>query len=316
MTSYDDPRVSAKIRGFVKIAKEQGLGWVWDDTCCIDKRSSAELEEAINSMFRWYAEAAVCFAYLEDVEDDCVVQETNSAFRRSVWFTRGWTLQELLAPQLVLFFSQGWKCLGTKVGLARLVCDITGIDIEVLTMRRALKHVSVARRMLWAANRKTSRVEDRAYSLLGIFDVSMSTIYGEGNYAFRRLQVKIMKRNTDHTLFTWGELWRHSGGGSTPATPIRGRERGAPSRLRKIATEPHPITSKRAVPHFTPPPVDDDKGLFARSPSDFRHAMTTISVDEVIEQISECVNVVIPQAAVCLLLSQVTTLVLMGTLCC
>ncbi len=288
----------------METAKEQGFGWVWDDTCCIDKRSSAELGEAINSMFRWYAEAAVCFAYLEDVEDDCVVQETNSAFRRSVWFTRGWTLQELLAPQLVLFFSRGWKCLGTKVGLARLVCGITGIDIEVLTMRRALKHVSVARRMLWAANRKTSRIEDRAYSLLGIFDVSMSTIYGEGSYAFRRLQVKIMKRNSDHTLFAWGDAWRHSDtGGSAPATPIRGRGagRGAPGRLRKIVTEPLPVTSKNAVPLFTPPPVDDEKGLFARSPSDFRHIMTAISVDEVIEQISECVNVVIPQAAVCLL---------------
>lgn len=251
-------------------------------------------------MFRWYEEAAVCFVYLEDVEDDCVVQETNSAFRRSVWFTRGWTLQELLAPQLVLFFSQGWKCLGTKFGLARLVCDITGIDIEVLTMRLALKHVSVARRMLWAANRKTSRIEDRAYSLLGIFGVSMSTIYGEGGYAFRRLQVKIMKHNTDHTLFAWGETWRHPSGGSTPTTPIGGRGRGAPSRLglRKIVTEPRAITPKHAVPPFTPLPDDDNKGLFARSPSDFRYAMTTISVDEVIEQISDCVNVIIPPAAV------------------
>ncbi|KAL1949843.1 hypothetical protein VTO73DRAFT_8724 [Trametes versicolor] len=298
VTSYDDPRVSAKIRGCVEMAKEQGLGWVWDDTCCIDKRSSAELEEAINSMFRWYAEAAVCFALLEDVEDECVVQETNSAFRRSVWFTRGWTLQELLAPQLVLFFSQGWKCLGTKVGLARLVCDITGIDIEVLTMRRALKHVSVARRMLWAANRRTSRIEDRAYALLGIFDVSMSTIYGEGSYAFRRLQVKIMKRNAEHTLFAWGEVWKHPGGRATPATSIGGRGRGAPGRPRKAVTEPLPTTSKHVVPHVTPPPADDDKGLFAQSPSDFRHVMTTISVNEVIELISECVNVpIIPQAA-------------------
>lgn len=283
-------------------AKGQGLGWVWDDTCCVDKRSSAELEEVINSMFQWYAEAVVCFAYMEDVEDDCVVQETNSTFRRSVWFTRGWTLQELLAPQLVLFFSQGWKCLGTKVGLARLVCDITGIDIEVLTMHRALKDVSVARRMLWAANRKTLKTEDEAYSLLGLFDVSMSTVYGEGRHAFQRLQAKIMKRNNDHTLFAWGETWRHSGRISTTATPIRGRARV------RGKTDPPPVKpSKNVVPHFTPPPANDHRGLFARLPSDFRYVMTTASVDEVIGQISEFINVIyISEGAVCSLLLPLT----------
>ncbi|EIW59589.1 HET-domain-containing protein, partial [Trametes versicolor FP-101664 SS1] len=206
VTSYGDHRVSKKVRECVKVAKEQGFAWVWDDTCCIDKRSSAELEEAINSMFQWYTEAAVCLAYLKDVPDDCFPGEpgpVSRSFRNSVWFKRGWTLQELLAPRYLVFLSEEWNYLGTRAMLADVIQEITGIDAGVLTFRRHLQHVPVATRMSWAANRQTKRIEDQAYSLLGIFEVSMSTIYGEGSYAFQRLQAKVMKRHADHTLFAW-----------------------------------------------------------------------------------------------------------------
>ncbi|KAH9847543.1 heterokaryon incompatibility protein-domain-containing protein, partial [Lenzites betulinus] len=284
VTSYDDPRVGSKIRESVRVAKEQGYGWIWNDTCCIDKRSSSELDEAINSMFRWYAEAAVCFAYLQDVPDDCSLEETNSHFRRSIWFTRGWTLQELLAPHFLLFFSENWVCHGTKTGLASLVQEITGIEAEVLTLRRPLQDISVARRMSWASGRNTTKPEDRAYSLLGIFDVSMPTIYGEGSYAFRRLQVKIMKHHPDHTLFAWGDTWRPAGIDET----------GGPNKMHKSHTEPRP-KSRNASSLLTPPLLDLDKSIFARSPSDFQHgAMTIISPSELIKRVKDIFDITIP----------------------
>ncbi|KAI0636232.1 hypothetical protein C8Q77DRAFT_1155937 [Trametes polyzona] len=143
VTSYEDPRVSAKIRGCVAAARKHGFGWVWHDVCCMDKKSSAELDETINSMFSWYAKAAICFAYLEDVPDGCVVEELGSHFRRSRWFTRGWTLQELIAPFFLIFLSRGWEYLGTKIGLATLLEEITGIEEAILTSRRPLQHVKI-----------------------------------------------------------------------------------------------------------------------------------------------------------------------------
>ncbi|KAL1949700.1 hypothetical protein VTO73DRAFT_8581 [Trametes versicolor] len=289
VTSYDDSQVSAKIRGCVRAAKEHGFGWIWNDTCCIDKRSSAELEEAINSMFRWYAEAAMCLAYLEDVSDGCAIEETDSAFRRSMWFKRGWTLQELLAPHCLVFLSVNWKHLGTKFGSADLLHDITGIDPEVLTFHRALQHVSVARRMSWASRRETSRIEDQAYSLLGIFDVSMATIYGEGSHAFRRLQVKIMKRTADHTLFAWGDSWPPVDRGLVVQTPR------APSEAHK--SNPSTWSSLRRS-RFTPPSFEHSRSLFAPSPAEFEHAaMSAVSLSEVVQQVREFFDVVISPAS-------------------
>ncbi|OJT09273.1 Vegetative incompatibility protein HET-E-1 [Trametes pubescens] len=203
---YDDARVSPKIRGGVNAAKTHGIDWLWIDASCIDKTSSAELSEAINSMFSWYAEAQICYAYLQDVPDSCTLDSPGSAFRTSRWFTRGWTLQELIAPRYLIFMSSEWTYLGTKASLAPLLSDITGIDMEVLTKRRELQHVSVARRMSWASKRQTTRVEDEAYSLMGLFGITMPTIYGEGREAFRRLQKEIMKRWSDQTLFAWGQV--------------------------------------------------------------------------------------------------------------
>ncbi|KAI0830098.1 heterokaryon incompatibility protein-domain-containing protein [Trametes gibbosa] len=252
--SYNDSRVSEKIRGAVYAARQLGFLWIWIDTCCIDKTSSAELEEAINSMFRWYAEAEVCFAYLFDVTSGCRLEAPRSRFRRSRWFERGWTLQELIAPQFLLFMAVDWTPLGTKAALASLLEDITGIDAAILTFHRSLHQVSVARRMSWASSRKTSRVEDEAYSVMGLFDVSMSTIYGEGRDAFRRLQEEIMKRIPDHTLFAWGECF--------PLTP-------APNT---------PLVHRRAP----------TSSLFAPSPSEFRGSalMVPISLSTIPELVS------------------------------
>lgn len=275
----------------MRAAREQGFGWIWNDTCCIDTRSSAELEEAINSMYRWYAEAAMCLAYLQDVPDDCPIEDASSAFRKSRWFKRGWTLQELLAPHCLVFLSANWKHLGTKFGLADLLQDITGIDAEVLTFRRALQHVSVARRMSWASKRETSRTEDQAYSLLGIFDVSMATIYGEGEYAFRRLQVKIMKRTADHTLFAWGNAWPSIHTGPFVQSPS----------VHDWARKNHPSSPlhKATPPRFRPPSFEQSKSLFAPSPAEFEHAaMSAIPLPEAMKQAREFFNIVIPSTSV------------------
>lgn len=171
--------------------------------CCIDKTSSAELSEAINSMFRWYQNAQACYAYLADVSSDSGPSQEPSEFSKSRWFTRGWTLQELIAPSNVVFYSRDWHILGTKDQLADLLERITRIDCETLR-GQDLQFVSVSKKMSWAAHRKTSRVEDIAYSLLGIFDVNMPLLYGEGKKAFLRLQEEILKVSNDQTLFAWG----------------------------------------------------------------------------------------------------------------
>jgi hypothetical protein len=178
------------------------LEWAWVDTCCIDKKSSAELSEAINSMYAWYAEAAACYAYLSDVQTSDDVQSEDSMFRRSRWFTRGWTLQELIAPRFVDFFDTTWKFVGTKLTLSNLLHEITGVSLDSLRTR-GLRGISIAQKMSWAASRQTTRKEDIAYCLLGLFNVNMPLLYGEGGKAFLRLQQEIIKTSPDHTIFAW-----------------------------------------------------------------------------------------------------------------
>ncbi|KAI0741538.1 heterokaryon incompatibility protein-domain-containing protein, partial [Daedaleopsis nitida] len=197
-------KTTDKIRNFCAFARKHGHQRVWVDTCCIDKSSSAELSEAINSMYDWYNRARVCYVYLPDVSDfDHPVTKAGSQIRRSKWFSRGWTLQELIAPRTLVFLSMEWTIIGTKESLAHLVEEITGIDADILVHKRSLDSVSVARRMSWASERQTTRVEDEAYCLMGIFGVKMPTIYGEGSAAFVRLQEEILKRTCDQTLFVW-----------------------------------------------------------------------------------------------------------------
>ncbi|KGQ07306.1 Vegetative incompatibility protein HET-E-1 [Beauveria bassiana D1-5] len=195
----------AKIRECCVQAVRDGLAFAWVDTCCIDKTSSAELNEAINSMYAWYRDAALCYAFLSDVPAT-VSDDDAGAFDRSAWFTRGWTLQELLAPAHVVFYDSAWQPLGSRdeAPLTERIAAVTRIDAAVLRGDVALTDRSVAQRMAWAADRTTTRLEDRAYSLLGLFGVNMPMLYGEGGArAFRRLQEEIMKVSDDQSLFAW-----------------------------------------------------------------------------------------------------------------
>lgn len=199
-----------KILSAAKQALSDGIQYLWADTICIDRTNGYEISEAINAMFTWYSNAAVCYAHLEDV----VFQEYKSGYRtwehdfaESRWFTRGWTLQELVAPKKVVFFAKGWQWLGTKADstLSKVVEKVTKIEAKVLSDPGQIFRTCIARRMAWASARKTTRPEDIAYSLMGIFGVNMQLLYGEGGEnAFVRLQEEIIKTSDDHTLFAWG----------------------------------------------------------------------------------------------------------------
>ncbi|KAI6039090.1 heterokaryon incompatibility protein-domain-containing protein, partial [Pisolithus marmoratus] len=204
-------------------AQKDRMEWVWVDTCCIDKKSSAELSEAINSMYRWYAKAKLCYVYLHDVCDTIRDSWKNRKEPKAIprWFLRGWTLQELIAPKVVRFFNQKWEYIGNKGELAGILTEITRIPVMVLWngMQEALSSAdnagrpSVAQIISWAADRTTTREEDRAYSLLGLLGVHMPMMYGEGKNAFRRLQLKIIRRSNDHSIFAWG--WTRKSGWSS-----------------------------------------------------------------------------------------------------
>ncbi|KAI9667827.1 MAG: hypothetical protein M1821_000646 [Bathelium mastoideum] len=206
-----------KIVQTCKLATKDGLNYAWIDTCCIDKRSSSELSEAINSMFQWYSEAVVCYVMLDDVRAANLVYELEKAR----WFTRGWTLQELLAPRDVKFFDREWSFILTRSDLEEYIARITGIDRDALRGHASvefIRHTSVAKRLSWAAGRETTRKEDEAYCLLGLFGIQMAMLYGERDQAFQRLQEEIMKVSTDQTIFAWREdklledVWKHKPG--------------------------------------------------------------------------------------------------------
>ncbi|KAG9229618.1 HET and ankyrin domain protein [Amylocarpus encephaloides] len=182
---------AVKLQGYEKVLKACSVAaakkfdYIWIDTCCFDKTSSAELSEALNSMYRWYQEAEEYYAYLADVPHNSVNQvpaTTDPKFRDSRWFTRGWSLQELIASLSI----------GTKSDLQRDISEITGIPGSFL-LGDDLRHASVAQRMSWASKRETSRTEDIAYCLMGLFGIYMPMIYGEGERAFNRLQEEIMR---------------------------------------------------------------------------------------------------------------------------
>jgi hypothetical protein len=187
-----------KIRFCAEQAKRDGIRFFWVDTCCIDKSNNNELSEAINSMFRYYRNAFRCYVYLSDVpatghEGNCQKSELawESAFRASRWFTRGWTLQELLAPGSVEFFAKDGRRLGDKRSLEQQIHEITGIASAALQGNN-LSQFHVEERLKWAETRYTTREEDWAYCLLGIFGVFMPLIYGEGKAnAVRRLKKEI-----------------------------------------------------------------------------------------------------------------------------
>jgi uncharacterized protein YdaU (DUF1376 family) len=186
-----------KIHFCAQQAKRDGLDYFWVDTCNIDKSNNTELSEAINSMFRWYQNAERCYVYLSDVEHNTLYGYDELAFRKSRWFTRGWTLQELLAPTAVEFFSKEGVRLGDKQSLAQIIHAITKIPTNALSGRQ-LSDFSVAERFCWAEDRQTTREEDGAYCLLGIFSIHMPLIYGEGKAnAIKRLKKEIQESSED-----------------------------------------------------------------------------------------------------------------------
>lgn len=186
-----------KLKEFCRQCTFDGLTHAWMDTCCIDKNSSAELSEAINSMYRWYHNATKCYVFMSDVH-----AATGSSFTDSEWFQRSWTLQELIAPDNVHFYDVRWKVLGSKVELSKDIEAVTRIPQDVLHGEPSSNY-SIAQRMSWAARRESTRIEDQAYSLMGLFSVNMPMLYGEGERAFIRLQEEIIKYSADQSIFAW-----------------------------------------------------------------------------------------------------------------
>lgn len=204
-----------KIQKSIELAVSQGLGYIWIDTCCIDKTSSAELSEAINTMFLWYERAEVCYVYLSDVTSgqDPVDFTSSTGHGPSRWFSRGWTLQELIAPRRAEFYDSDWTNIGTREELSGAIRSITRISLDLLCFKptasvpsvsRLLELTSVGEKLSWAAKRVTTREEDIAYSLLGLFDINIPLLYGEGRKkAFGRLQEEILRSTDDESVFAW-----------------------------------------------------------------------------------------------------------------
>ncbi|KIJ10675.1 hypothetical protein PAXINDRAFT_138305, partial [Paxillus involutus ATCC 200175] len=190
-----------KLMEFCKKAAEFGCNLAWSDTCCIDKSSSAELDEAIRSMFRWYHQAHICIVHLAGAS-------SVSELKGDEWFTRGWTLQELLAPKRIKFYGKNWVKLSNLPNdkdnrlLMETISNITNIPLPDLTsFRPGTKNIR--QRMYWASRRQTTRVEDLAYCLIGIFDVNLPIAYGEGDWAFYRLMEVIIQRCDEWGIFAW-----------------------------------------------------------------------------------------------------------------
>ena len=224
---HDLSRAHSKAKSYEKVlgacsqALRDGLAYVWLDTCCIDNRNEKELTTAINSMYRWYGESDVCYAYLHDVSD-------VSELTESEWFLRGWTLQELIAPRDLRFFAKDWTCLGTRNELMDRIAHCTGIRPGILLSGMTCRdsEVSIAQRMHWAARRITTEEEDRAYSLLGLFDTQgLPAIYGIKHKAFRKLQHEIVLSSRDKSLFAW-QLTPH---GATTVSATTGLLAACPS---------------------------------------------------------------------------------------
>ncbi|KAI1090388.1 HET-domain-containing protein [Rostrohypoxylon terebratum] len=213
-----------KMAKFCAIARKHGFDYAWIDTCCIDKRYSAELSEAINSMYQYYYNSTVCFIYLEDVRiytedsDNMVtaVQKTRDQIIASVcasrWHTRGWTLQEFVTPRKRRYFATDWSEIEDGTDLLDALAKCTGIDETLLENRDLLRTFCVGERMKWASKRQTTRPEDVVYSLMGLFNVHMPVMYGEGTeMAFKKFQREIMQSSFDMTIFAWRAEYESSG---------------------------------------------------------------------------------------------------------
>lgn len=267
-----------KVKAFCSFAKHHGFEWVWIDTCCIDKKSSAELSEAINSMYEWYKSANMCYVYLADViikldrHGDCDEKTLRADFRGSEWFRRGWTLQELLAPNRLIFLDSEWKIIGCNRAaslpnhqsilqhgvLLQDISQATGISKSNLIEDPEAQ--CFARKMSWLSNRKTTRVEDMAYCMLGLCGVNMPLLYGEGRKAFARLQSEFIKISDDESIFAWftTSSWTATG---ILATSPKAFVNSAQIELHRpiIGKRPYSLTNKGLQYEIPKPKSDADK---------------------------------------------------------
>ncbi|KAM0256340.1 hypothetical protein ACHAPA_012195 [Fusarium lateritium] len=231
----------SKLRRYCDRAAKDGWDWAWMDTCCIDKTNPADTQEAINAMFRWYQRAGICYAHLEDldvvrdvkdmdlpqnVDFDETIGSQNAAnssgplhkalerfFIKAKWFTRGWTLQELLAPHHLVFVDCAWRRIGTRESWALEIQRASNIEARHLTSFEPTDFAScsTAMRFSWASGRETTVEEDETYALLGLFGISLPLIYGEGQrQAFNRLQRQLITVYNDDSLFAWKEQQANS----------------------------------------------------------------------------------------------------------
>ncbi|KAF3762837.1 hypothetical protein M406DRAFT_232617, partial [Cryphonectria parasitica EP155] len=186
----------------VKGLAGQNVNYVWLDTICIDKSSSSEVSESLNSMYMWYTKAERCLAYMSDYQVG-----SPTSFINSEWFDRGWTMQELVAPSKLEFYDANWRRFGDRSLFTRELAQKTGMRSGILSGQITATHIyhaSISHRMSWAARRTMTRKEDIAYCSMGVFDVNMPVLYGEGmDSAFRRLQEEIIKYSIDHSIFAW-----------------------------------------------------------------------------------------------------------------
>ena len=242
-----------KIREACREAARQGIEWIWIDSCCIDKTNSEELARSIRSMFQWYRSAEVCYTYLQDVDmekfDGNIL--CNERGKPSEWFSRGWTLQELLAPRKMLFFDMNWHIIGDRYDLALPVEAITRISSNYLRGEADFRTASIATRMSWLADRKTQEPEDMAYGMLGILNVSLVPMYGEGHGAWMRLQRELLDTRPDESLFAWTALpgtLPHHGNSSTWAADEWGLLAPHPTCFR----DSHDITVGQKFRHRPP----------------------------------------------------------------
>ncbi|CAK7203343.1 hypothetical protein SEUCBS139899_006076 [Sporothrix eucalyptigena] len=263
LASCPDKPGKFKVEGCCRQAKQEGYRYVWIDSCCINQHSAVELSTAINSMYRWYWEAGVCYVYMADVPAGLDVLDAGGAFSKSRWFRRGWTLQELLAPRDLHFFNMNWDPIATKQDIASELETITRIPLLYLfDFDPTTAEASAAQRMSWAANRVTTREEDVAYCLLGLFDVNLNMIYGEGaRKAFVRLQQAIMEKSRDDSIFAWG-----LGSKNVPKINFWGLQMKTP-------TIPDNIPPSRA----SYSPLSD--GVWASTPSDFANCANIVTLN-------------------------------------
>ncbi|CAO1597600.1 hypothetical protein XANCAGTX0491_001407 [Xanthoria calcicola] len=252
-----DRRESAgfkKIAGCCALAARHGYEYLWVDTCCIDKTSSAELTESINSMYRWYQESRICYVYLADFVLEKAKHKEGVKFRDCRWFRRGWTLQELLAPYYIVFYDAEWKEIGSKGVLQTHLSNICSISTRHLFNP---KEASVAAKMSWASGRRTTRAEDVAYSLLGLFEINMPLIYGEGQNAFFRLQREIIQSSSDESIFAWTEE-RVGCSGLLASSPQCFRDSSdiVPIRLKALDRPPYSMTNQGLSIELSPIHLD------------------------------------------------------------